>query len=163
MTTVATSQRTGRAAKMLTAAESSDIADVAARLRLSATRLARQLRQQSDIGLTPTQLSALTAIHRDGALTLGALAAQERVAPPTITKVVGLLEEQGLVAKQTDAADRRVCRVATTPAGEALLAQSRRRKDAWLTTRLSELDAVQRKRLAAALDALDVLTAKELR
>lgn len=141
--------------------QADDVADIAARLRLSATRLARQLRQQSDIGLTPTQLSALTAIHRDGPLTLGALAEQERVAPPTITKVIGKLEQQGLVVKQIDADDRRVCRVATSPDGEALLAESRQRKDAWLTNRLTELNTAQRKRLAAALDALDLLTAKE--
>ncbi len=142
-------------------AQDVDIADVAARLRLSATRLARQLRQQSGSGLTPTQLSALAAIHRDGPLTMGSLAEEERVAPPTITKVIGKLEEQGLVAKEIDLGDRRVCRVATTPAGEALLDESRQRKDAWLTTRLTGLDVRQRKRLAAALDALDLLTAKE--
>src|SRR5438876_588360 len=143
---------------MTLAAEAAEIGEIAARLRLSATRLARQLRQQSDIGLTPTQLSALTAIHRDGPLTLGALAEQERVAPPTITKVIAKFEEQGLVVKQIDEGDRRVCRVATSPAGEALLAASRQRKDAWLTTRLTALDADQRKRLAAALEALDLLT-----
>ncbi len=144
-----------------TRSASADIVDVAARLRLSATRLARQLRQQSGIGLTPTQLSALAAIHREGPLTLGALAEEERVAPPTITKVTGKLEEQGLVAKQTDGADRRVCRVATTPVGEALLAEIRQRKDAWLITRLAALDPADREHLAAALDALDLLTAKD--
>ncbi len=138
-----------------------DIVDVASRLRLSATRLARQLRQQSGIGLTPTQLSALAAVHRDGPLTLGALAEEERVAPPTITKVIGKLEERGLVAKQIDAEDRRVCRVATTPAGETLLDEIRDRKDAWLINRLAALEPNERKRLAAALDALDLLTTKE--
>src|SRR6476661_6651962 len=139
-----------------------DIVDVAARLRLSATRLARQLRQQSGIGLSPSQLSALAAVHRDGPLTLGALADEERVAPPTITKVIGKLEEQGLVIKQIDAGDRRVCRVATTPAGEALLREIRGRKDAWLTNRLAALEPADRERLAAALDALELLTTKEL-
>ncbi len=142
-------------------APAGDIVAVAARLRLSATRLARQLRQQSDIGLTPTQLSALTAVERDGPLTLGALADQERVAPPTITKVIGKLQEQGLVTKVIDAGDRRICHVATTAAGRALLNESRQRKDAWLATRLAELSPNQRRRLAAALDVLDLLTARE--
>ncbi len=138
-----------------------DLVDVAARLRLSATRLARQLRQQSGIGLTPSQLSALAAVHREGPLTLGALADEERVAPPSVTKVIGKLEQQGLVVKQIDAGDRRVCRVATTPAGEALLAEIRERKDAWLINRLASLEPGDRNRLAAALDALDLLTTKE--
>ncbi len=144
-----------------TKAAPADLVEVAARLRLSATRLARQLRQQSGIGLTPSQLSALAAVHREGPLTLGALADEERVAPPSVTKVIGKLEEQGLVVKQIDADDRRVCRVATTLAGDALLGEIRERKDAWLITRLASLEAGDRNRVAAALDALDLLTTKE--
>src|SRR2546429_8406607 len=84
-----------------------DTAAMAARLRLSATRLARQLRQQSDAGLSPSQLSALATIEHHGPMTLGALADHERVAPPSITKVVAKLEAAGLVARELDRADRR--------------------------------------------------------
>ena len=48
--------------------------EVAARLRLSATRLARLLRHQADVGLTPSQLTTLATIAREGPLTLGTLA-----------------------------------------------------------------------------------------
>ena len=82
--------------------------EIAASLRLSATRLARRLRQESDTGLTPSQLSALAAIEHDGPLTLGALADHERVAPPTVTRVVAKLEADGLVARTADPDDRRV-------------------------------------------------------
>src|SRR4051812_30796462 len=88
-----------------------DVDDVTARLRLSATRLARILRQQADTGLTLTQMSALAAINRTGPLTLGRLASEEHVAPPSITKVVDQLERQGLVERQSDQADGRVRRV----------------------------------------------------
>src|SRR5437763_3841496 len=100
---------------------------MAARLRLSATRLARQLRQQSDAGLSPSQLSALATIEAHGPVTLGALADHERVAPPSVTKVVAKLEAAGLVERELDAADRRVARVSTTAGGDALLAKVRRR------------------------------------
>jgi len=132
-------------------------ADIAARLRLSATRLARRLRQESGAGLSPSQQSALAVIANHGPLTLGALAEHERVAPPSITKVVSKLECDGLVTRAPDPADRRVCRVAISPEGTALLEESRRRKTAWLAARIDELDAESRRRLADALDVLDEL------
>src|SRR2546423_14839938 len=92
---------------------------MATRLRLSATRLARQLRQQSDAGLSPSQLSALATIELHGPVTLGALADHERVAPPSVTKVTAKLEAAGLVRRELDVSDRRVARVSITPAGDA--------------------------------------------
>jgi DNA-binding MarR family transcriptional regulator len=132
-------------------------AELAASLRLSATRLARRLRQEADAGLTPSQLSALAVIENHGPLTLGALAEHERVAPPSITKVVSKLEADGLVTRTADAGDRRVARVATSEKGAALIAESRRRKTAWLTGRINQLDPAQQHRLADALDVLDEL------
>jgi DNA-binding MarR family transcriptional regulator len=131
---------------------------MAARLRLSATRLARRLRQQADSGFTLTQLSALAVIDRHGPLTLGALADHERVAPPSITKVVAKLEADGLVERAIDPADRRVTYVTTTKVGRDLLAESRRRKTTWLTARIRELPPEEQARLADALDVLDHLT-----
>jgi DNA-binding MarR family transcriptional regulator len=135
----------------------SDEAEIAARLRLSATRLARRLRQESSSGLTPSQLSALAAVGNRGPLTLGELAEHERVAPPSITKVVAKLEAEGLLERRTDPEDRRVSRVRTTKAGAALIAETRRRKTAWLAARIRELEPADRAQLAAALDALDRL------
>ena len=137
--------------------------DIAGRLRLSATRLARRLRQESSAGLTPSQLSALAAVSNRGPLTLGELAEHERVAPPSISKVAAKLEADGLLERRNDPADRRVSRVRVTKAGAALLAETRRRKTAWLAERVGQLDADQRERLAAALDALDELCAEDPR
>ncbi len=137
------------------------VAETAARLRLSATRLARRLRQQSGTGHTPSQLSALATVDRHGPLTLGSLADHERVAPPSITKVVAKLEADGLVDREIDPADRRVQRVSTTKAGRELIAETRRRKTTWLTARIRELPAEEQARLAAALDVLDHLTIQD--
>jgi DNA-binding MarR family transcriptional regulator len=135
-----------------------DASEVAARLRLSATRLARRLRQQADAGLTPSQLSALAVIDLYGPLTLGSLAEHERVAPPSVTKVVNKLEADGLVLRTTDLADRRITWVTTSAQGAELVAESRRRKTAWLADRIGLLDDDALCRLAAALDVLDALT-----
>lgn len=138
-----------------------DEAEIAARLRLSATRLARRLRQEADSGFTPSQLSALATIHNHGPLTLGALADHERVAPPSITKVVAKLEADGLVERTPDLTDGRVCRVSTSAAGHALIEETRQRKTTWLTGRLHELGPDAQARLAAALDVLDALTSAQ--
>jgi DNA-binding MarR family transcriptional regulator len=126
---------------------------------LSTTRLARRLRSEADMGLSLSMLSALAMIHVHGPLTLGALAEREGVSPPTVTKVVSRLESQDLVDRTVDPTDRRVCRVATTPAGERFLAASRERKNAWLAAHLAAFDEDRRARLAAALDVLEELAA----
>jgi DNA-binding MarR family transcriptional regulator len=136
-------------------------ADMASRLRLSATRLARRLRQQADTGLSPSQLSALSVIVNSGPLTLRSLADREQVAPPTVTRVVTRLEEQGLVVRQSVAGDRRVVHVSATPSGVDLLDASRHRKTAWLAARIELLDPDERARLDAALDVLDAISTED--
>ena len=131
--------------------------DDAARLQVTTTRLARRLRREAGARLTPSQLSVMASIDRSGPITLGALAECERVAPPTITRVVAKLEADGLVERRPDPDDRRVARVVTTADGERLLAESRARKIAWLAERLDQLPARDRQRIGAALDALERL------
>lgn len=139
----------------MTTSTASDL-DLAARLRLAVTRLARRLRQQAEHpGVSPTQIAALSTIERAGPMTLGALAAAEQVAPPTITAAVGKLEEQGLVRREIDAGDRRVVRVEATRAGRKLLASTRTRKNAYLDRRLRSLSPADRETLARAADILE--------
>ena len=134
--------------------DTTTLEETAARLRLMATRLARILRQQSEAGLTPTQISALATLYRCGPIPIGTLADEEQVAAPTATKIVDKLYAAGLVARVGDPTDRRITLVSLTTAGEALLADVRARKTAWLSTRLAELPASE---LAAITDALEVL------
>jgi DNA-binding MarR family transcriptional regulator len=136
-------------------------ADLAARLRLVVTRLARQLRQRAVVDLTPSQISALATIDRNGPVTLGELAALERVQPPSVTVVVTRLEEKGLVVRRTDPRDRRVSRVETSKDGRKLLARSRSRKDAELDRRLRSLTDEDRATLAAAASILERLVESE--
>jgi DNA-binding MarR family transcriptional regulator len=142
---------------------SDENAELAGRLRLSVTRLARQLRQTADSDLSPTQASVLATVSASGPLALGELAELERVASPTITKVVSLLHEKGLIEKVTDPADRRFVRVSLTAKGEALLERTRARKTAWLARQLHDLSPEELARLAAATDVLEQLTARRVR
>jgi DNA-binding MarR family transcriptional regulator len=134
-----------------------DALDLPSRLRLSTARLARLLRQQAGTGLSPSQQSVLASIAMHGPLTLGRLARIEQVTPPTITRIVARLEEDGLVARQVDEVDRRVSRVRLTAEGERRLEHSRQRRNAWLAARLAQLDPEQVRDLAAALPVLEAL------
>jgi DNA-binding MarR family transcriptional regulator len=128
-------------------------------LRFRVTRLARLLRQQSDSGLTPTQLAALATLDRRGPISIGALAEEEQIGAPTATKIVDKLAAAGLVERLADARDRRVTRLQITPAGQRLLAELRARKTAWLSSRVAALPDADRATLAAAIAVLDQLAA----
>lgn len=131
--------------------------ELAGRLHLAVTRVARRLRQEADAELTPSQISALATVSRHGPVTLGEIAELERVAPPTVTRVISKLEGDGLVTRREDPEDRRVALVASSPAGERLLGRARRRKVAWLVEHLESLDPQERERLAAAAEILERL------
>jgi DNA-binding MarR family transcriptional regulator len=128
--------------------------DLATELRLVVGRLQRRLRQQSIGELTPSQLSALTSVEKHGPVLLGELARIEAVAPPTLTKIVGRLEELALVARQPNPADARSSHLTITASGTARLAQVRRERTAWLHERLAALTAEDRKALVAAVPVL---------
>ena len=136
-------------------------ADLATRLRLAVTRLARRLRTQLPGELTPSQLATLATVERLGPLTLGELSAAERVKPPSMTKIVACLEEQGLVSRTVDPSDRRVARVEATAEGRRFLDHSRRQKDEYLAARLRGLDPADRDALERAAEVLERLLEEE--
>jgi DNA-binding MarR family transcriptional regulator len=131
--------------------------DLATRLRLGITRTARRLRQEAGSDLSPTLTAALATIARHGPLTPSELAERERVQRPTATKLLARLEVPGLVVRTDDPTDRRSTLVAVSPAGLALLAEVRTRKDAYLARRLAKLTAGERETLARAADLLERL------
>jgi DNA-binding MarR family transcriptional regulator len=121
-------------------------------------RLSRRMRQErDDVGLSATHIAALATLERHGPLPLGELAALEKVAPPSMTRVVARLAESGLVDRERHTGDRRQVFITITEQGRQLLAADRRRRDEWLSARLSELPDADRKALAAVIGVLDRL------
>jgi DNA-binding MarR family transcriptional regulator len=137
--------------------ESGEDAELAARLRLAVTRLHRRLRQQGFPGLTPSQSSALASVDRLGAPTLGALAERESVQPPSMTRIVGGLEQLGFVTRVVDPEDRRVARVTITPSGQQVLRESRSVKTAFLAEQLHRLSPDERRDLGSLTVLLERL------
>ena len=131
--------------------------DLASGIRLAVMRLARRLRQQGDAPVTPSQVSALHSLERDEPMTLGALAAAERVSPPSMTRIVAALEESGYVVREVDADDRRIARVRLTTEGRRLIERGRSRRTAYLAARMRKLGAEDLEALQRALPVLERL------
>jgi DNA-binding MarR family transcriptional regulator len=134
--------------------------DLATQLRLAVVRLSRRLRHEAAAdGITPSMHTALAAVGRLGPapIPIGDLAAAEHVSPPSMTRIVGHLEDRGLVSRQIDAADRRVTLLTITPEGTRTLTEMRSRKNAYLAERLAGLTAEERAALAAAVPVLERL------
>jgi DNA-binding MarR family transcriptional regulator len=135
-----------------------ELPDVA-RLRLAITRLARRQRQQSGSGLTLSLQSALVVINADGPLTLGELAAAERIARPTITHIVDKLEQMALVVRTSDPCDGRVTRIDVTVEGRRKVTESRERRDTWMRDCLAHLTVADVDALVSAIAPLERLLA----
>jgi DNA-binding MarR family transcriptional regulator len=125
------------------------------------SRLNRRLRQTRPVGeLTQNQISVLTSLELAGALTPRELAEAERVAPPTMTKVLAKLEERGLVQRTPHPTDGRQVILSATEEGREVIAEQRRVKDRWLTRVLAGLPAAERDTLARAAEILDRISRK---
>ncbi len=136
-------------------APATDLAAVASRLRLSVFRASRTLRRESQAGVSPTLLAALSTIERHGPIRPGDLATHEQVRKPTVTRILAALVAEGLVERTPDPVDRRVSWVQLTPAGRTLMRAVRRRSDRYLAQRLRRLDPEDLATLERAAGILD--------
>jgi MarR family transcriptional regulator, 2-MHQ and catechol-resistance regulon repressor len=98
----------------------------AKRLHQALTHLVQkyQFRDRNDIccyGISVSQCHTLEALGEHGTQTMHALAEHLHLAVSTVTRVVDQLVEKGLAERHTGEKDRRVCEVALTPSGTALL------------------------------------------
>lgn len=143
----------------------SDIAErertLASRLRLAVVRLNRRLRaQRADSALTLSQLSALSCLHKAGSMTPGELAAKEGVQPPSMTRVIAALEDNGLVARRAHPTDGRQAIVEVTEAGKARVEEEVTIRERWLDQHLAELDAEELAVLSRAAEIIDRLASR---
>ncbi|OIV35324.1 MarR family transcriptional regulator [Mangrovactinospora gilvigrisea] len=137
---------------------SNDTATTAAALRAAAGRLMRRVKHEDRIPLG--QVAVLGALDRDGAMTTSDLAADQRVRQQSMARSVGLLLDQGLVARRAHPTDRRKTLVDLTPDGRAALEQERGRRAGWLTEAIeAELSAEERALLVRAVPLLERLAA----
>jgi DNA-binding MarR family transcriptional regulator len=121
-------------------------AGLASQLRESVMRLARRLRNERDpensLGLGA--LSVLGVLLRHGEQTVGQLAAHERVQPPSMTRTVGCLVDEGYAVRRPSETDGRSTLVEISDKGREMLLADRRRREAWLARQLKDLTPEER-------------------
>src|SRR5580693_7578649 len=123
-------------------------AALATAMRISISRLARRLRvERLGLGGTETVLSDIQ---------LAALAALAR--HDSMTRVIAVLEERGLVRREPHATDRRQVVLTVTEEGRDVVQRVRRRREAWLAQRLQKLTPDERQILRAAAPILEKLS-----
>ncbi|MEU6145714.1 MarR family transcriptional regulator [Streptomyces sp. NPDC047081] len=130
----------------------------AARLRHAIVRLNRRLRhERGDGALSPTQLSVLGHLHRNGPSTPGEIATAERQRPQSLTRVFAELEADGLILRSPSTTDRRQSVLSLTEEARRALARDMAERDAWLAGALTLLGPTEQGVLRLAADIMERL------
>jgi DNA-binding MarR family transcriptional regulator len=132
------------------------------RLHSAAIHLLRNVRASDvETGLSPARLSALSVLVFGGPRTISELAAAEQVRLPTMSGIVRGLEDENLVRRASDPADRRASRIHATARGRNLLLRGRARRVDNLAERLQALDREELRTLTAAAALIERALATE--
>ena len=129
-----------------------------ARLRAAIGRLSRRLRPTvAGSQLTPSQISVLFTIVRNGPLGLSDVAELESLNPTMLSRFIGQLTDAGLIRRTADPDDRRAALVEATAQGRRLRERIHRERTSALQRYVDELDESQRETLWRALPVLEEL------
>lgn len=131
-------------------------AALAVELRAVFGKLKRKLREQSGKNdWTPSQVSVLLLLERDGRAAVSSLARAESMRPQSMSAIITSLLEAGLVSGAPDPNDGRQTLISLTRKCQKLFKDGRAARQDWLTTTIrKKLSAREQERLAAAVDLL---------
>lgn len=135
-----------------------ELSAIADRLHSVCIHLLRRVRKQdSDSGIGPAQLSALSVLVFAGPRSLGQLASAEQVKPPTMSRIVEGLRRGRLIEIQRDSHDARRMVIGATPHGTRLLQEGRRRRIEYLAAHMRDLTSDETSQIASAVAVLEKL------
>jgi DNA-binding MarR family transcriptional regulator len=126
---------------------------LASRLRLVLGHLVRRMRAEHRFPLSHG--AVLGRLDREGACSIGALAAAERVRPQSMTQTIADMEADGLISRRADPTDGRRTFVELTEQGLQALEADRRHREGWIANAIAEDFSAEEQRLLA--DALVLL------
>ena len=136
-------------------------APLAGDLRVALTHAVRRLRlERSDERITDGQYAVLATLSNRGPMTPSALAEDQHVQPPPMSRTINTLADAGLVRRDEHPTDRRQVVVSITEAGELEVRETRRRRNEWLARRLAALEPAERETLARAAVLLERISSR---
>jgi DNA-binding MarR family transcriptional regulator len=140
--------------------KSETASDLAAQLRTILSKLKRRLREHGGReDLTPSQISVLLRLEKDGASTVSGLARAEGMRPQSMSSIVTSLQDVGLVSGTPDSNDGRKTLMSLSKKCEKLLREGRAARQDWLTAIiLQKLSAQEQRKLSTTLELLSRLT-----
>jgi DNA-binding MarR family transcriptional regulator len=139
-----------------------EVEAAADRLHSAALHLLRRLRTEDDaLGISPSRLSALSVVVYAGPIGIGALAAAEGVAAPTMTRLVDGLEREGYVRRRRDPDDARGVLVEATATGRNTLVKGRRQRVQTLAVGIAALSRPELAELQRGTELIERVTRDE--
>ena len=134
---------------------------LASDLAIAVVRLTRHLRgRRSASPVSLTQLSALATLNSEGPMTPGAIAARERVQPPSMTRVIASLADLGLVEREPHPTDGRQVIVTLSQSGTDVVVDAANAREEWLRVQLKRLDDDQMATLRDAIGIIEAIVAE---
>lgn len=133
-------------------------ADEAVRLRRAVNKLARRFNASAtDEGLTPTQASVLSLVAWRGPIAISELLRLERINPTMLSRVVGRLDDIGLIVRTPDPVDLRSASLVATEAGQRVHERILAQRAETVSRSARRLTAQEHAALVTALPALERL------
>ena len=133
----------------MSSAESDSPSALIARAVLRLGRRLRAVRPENAVNLST--LTLLTTLHREGPMSAVQLARQEKLQPPSLTRLLAAMPRGGLIARETAPGDRRAHVIDLTREGRAVVARDQAARRAWLDHAMDmALTPEERERLEAA-------------
>ncbi len=129
---------------------------LASDLRSIAGQLKRRLRERGGRNeLTPSQVSVLVRLEKNGPDTVSSLARAEGMRPQSMSALVAPLQDAGLVHGTADPNDKRQTLMSLTPKCVKWLREGRAAKQDWLTQTISQkLSSREQEKLRTALELM---------
>jgi DNA-binding MarR family transcriptional regulator len=129
---------------------------LAQELRALFGKLKRRLREQANVGdLTPSQVSVLLRLEKDGPATASGLARAEGMRPQSIGPIIAALEAAGLVSGAPHPTDGRQTILSLTAACRKLVQEGRTARQDWLSRTIqARLSPQEQEDLAVAVGLL---------